>query len=161
MQESVNFFNRPPIEGPMTSSPVKRNPNFIEVSHGRLRVNVPLSVFDGTTYHIRAEEAEKLKRTLVSRYPWLSENALEVFIKEAEQAMRERIQSRLGFMDKARHAMRSGDYQKAKRMAERRIERVPEDSDAWYVLGESLCKLGESERGHAALTRARVLSKKI
>ena len=138
----------------------KRNPNFIEVSHGHLRVNVPLSAYEGTTYHIRPEEAEKLKGMLASRYPWLTKNALKVFIEEAEQAMRDRIQSQLGYMEKARHALHSGNYQRAKRMAERHIEVLPDDADAWYVLGESLCKLGEAEEGFAALTKARSLVKK-
>jgi len=148
------------IASGMATEEDRRNPNFIEVSHGHLRVNVPLSVFEGTTYHIRPEEAEKLKRTLASRYPWLTQNAIKVFIEEAEQAMYERIQSQLGYMEKARHALHSGNYQRAKRMAERHIEVVPDDPDAWYVLGESLCKLGETEEGFVALTKARSLARK-
>ncbi|HQN76256.1 MAG TPA: tetratricopeptide repeat protein [Methanomassiliicoccales archaeon] len=138
----------------------KRNPNFIEVSHGHLKVNVPLSAYEGTTYHIKPEEAEKLKKMLASRYPWLSPNALKVFIEEAEQAMNDRIQSQLEYMEKARHAMQSGNYTRAKRMTERHIEAVPDDADAWYVLGESLCKLGETDEGFAAITKARNLAKK-
>jgi Flp pilus assembly protein TadD len=144
----------------MVAEGERRNPNFIEVSHGHLRVNVPLSAYEGTTYHIRPEEAEKLKRMLASRYPWLTQNALKVFIEEAEQAMYDRIQSQLGYMEKARHALQSGNHQRAKRMAERHIEVVPDDADAWYVLGESLCRLGETEEGFAALTKARSLVKK-
>lgn len=138
----------------------KRNPNFIEVSHGHLKVNVPLTAYEGTTYHVKPEEAEKLKKMLASRYPWLSPNALKVFIEEAEQTMHDRIQSQLGYMEKARHAMQSGNYTRAKRMAERHIEEVPDDADAWYVLGESLCKLGETDEGFAAITKARNLAKK-
>jgi len=138
----------------------KGNPNFIEVSHGHLLVNVPLSAYEGTTYHIRPEEAEKLKRMLASRYPWLSPNALKVFIEEAEQAMFDRIQSQLGYMDKARHAMATGNYQRSKLMAERHLERLPDDSDALYVLGESLCRLGESEKGLATLAKARSATKR-
>lgn len=137
----------------------KRNPNFIEVSHGHLKVNVPLTAYEGTTYHIKPEEAEKLKQMLASRYPWLSPNALKVFIEEAEQAMHDRIQSQLGHMEKARHALQSGNYQRAKRMAERQIEELPEDADAWYVLGESMCKLGETEEGFTALRIARSKNK--
>lgn len=133
----------------------KDNPNFIRVSHGHLLVNVPLTAFNGTTYRIKTEEAEKLKQLLASRYPWLSQNALRVFIEEAEQAMFERIQSQLGYMEKARNALRSGNYDRAKRMAEKQLERLPEDPDAWYVLGESLCKLGENDKGFAALAKAR------
>jgi tetratricopeptide (TPR) repeat protein len=138
----------------------KRNPNFIEVSHGHLLVNVPLTAYEGTTYHIRPDEAEKLKKMLASRYPWLTQNALKVFIEEAEQAMHDRIQAQLGYMEKARHALYSGNYQRAKGMAERQIEELPDDADAWYVLGESLCKLGETEEGFVALTKARSLTKK-
>ncbi|MCX6650912.1 MAG: tetratricopeptide repeat protein [Methanomassiliicoccales archaeon] len=138
----------------------KVNPNFIEVSHGHLLVNIPLTAFDGTTYRIKPKEAEKLKELLASRYPWLTPNALKVFIEEAEQAMFERIQSQLGYMDKARNALRSGNYERAKRMAEKQLERLPEDPDAWYVLGESLCKLGESEKGFAALAKARSFAKR-
>ena len=43
---------------------------------------------------------------------------------------------------------------------ENAIEVVPDDADAWYVLGESLCKLGETEEGFVALTKARSLTKK-
>lgn len=133
----------------------KRNPNFIEVSHGHLKVNVPLSAYEGTTYHIKPEEAENLKRMLASRYPWLTKNALKVFIEEAEQAMFERIQSQLGYMEKARHAMATGNYQRSRSMAERHLEHLPGDPDALYVLGESLCRLGETEEGLATLAKAR------
>lgn len=136
----------------------RKNPNFIEVSHGHLKVNVPLSVFEGSTYRIRPEEAEKLRSTLASRYPWLTPNALQVVIQEAEEAMRERIRSQLDPMEKARLVLRSGNYERARGMAERRIEEFPDDPDAWYVLGESLCRLGETEKGFAALARARSLN---
>jgi len=138
----------------------RRNPNFIEVSHGHLVVNVPLSAYDGTTYHMRPEEAEKLKKMLASRYPWLTQNALKVFIEEAEQAMFDRIQSQLGYMEKARHAMAAGNYQRSKQMAEKHLERLPDDPDALYVLGESLCRLGESEKGLATLAKARSVGRK-
>lgn len=131
------------------------NPNFIQVSHGHLLVNVPLTAYDGTTYRIKPEEAENLKQLLASRYPWLSQNALKVFIEEAEAAMFERIQSQLGYIEKARNALRSGNFDRAKRMAEKQLERLPEDSDAWYVLGEALCKLGKSDEGFAAMAKAR------
>lgn len=157
--EIVIFFKGMVLAKNMAED-AKRNPNFIEVSHGHLKVNVPLTAYEGTTYHIKPEEAENLKRMLASRYPWLSPNALKVFIEEAEQAMYERIQSQLGYMEKARHAMQSGNYQRAKRMAERQIEELPDDADAWYVLGESMCKLGETEEGFAALSKARTLAKK-
>lgn len=138
----------------------KRNPNFIEVSHGHLKVNVPLSAYEGTTYHIKPEEAENLKRMLASRYPWLTKNALKVFIEEAEQAMFDRIQSQLGYMEKARHAMASGNYQRSRSMAEKHLERLPDDPDALYVLGESLCRLGEAEEGLATLAKARSMVRK-
>jgi tetratricopeptide (TPR) repeat protein len=138
----------------------KRNPNFIEVSHGHLRVNVPLTAYEGTTYHIRSEEAERLKSMLASRYPWLTPNALTVFIEEAEQAMYERILSQMGYMEKARNALRSGNHERAKKMAEKQLQRLPNDADAWYVLGESLCRMGESEKGFAALAKGRSYAKR-
>jgi len=156
----VNFFKGRVIASDVALEERRRNPNFIEVSHGHLLVNVPLSAYEGTTYHIRPEEAEKLKRMLASRYPWLSPNALKVFIEEAEQAMFDRIQSQLGYMEKARHAMASGNYQRSKTMAERHLERLPDDPDALYVLGESLCRLGESEQGLATIAKARSLVRK-
>jgi len=154
-----SYFNGLTVASGMTEGE-RRNPNFIEVSHGRLRVNVPLSAYEGTTYHIRPEEAEKLKRILASRYPWLTPNALRVFIEEAEQAMRERIQSQLGEVERARHALQAGSYERAKRMAEDYLEDRPDDPDAWYVLGEALCRLGDTEAGFAALRKARALSGK-
>ncbi len=138
----------------------KENPNFIEVFHGHLRVNVPLSAYEGSTFRMRSEEAEKLKKLLASRYPWLTANALTVFIEEAEQAMYERIQANLGYMDKARNALRLGNNEKARRMAERQLKHLPDDPDAWYVLGEAQCKLGNTEEGFAAMAKARALSKK-
>ncbi len=138
----------------------KVNPNFIEVGHGHLRVNVPLSAYEGSTYHIRPEEAEKLKTLLASRYPWLTANALKVFIEEAERTMYDHIQSQLGYMEKARNALRSGNFEKARRMAEEQLERLPEDPDVWYVLGESLCRLGKNEEGFATLAKARSFAKR-
>jgi len=136
------------------------NPNFIEVFHGHLRVNVPLSAYEGSTFRMRPEEAEKLKKLLASRYPWLTVNALTVFIEEAEQAMYERIQSKLGYMDKARNALRAGNNERARRMAERQLRQLPDDPDAWYILGEAQCKLGNTEEGFSAMAKARSLSQK-
>lgn len=136
------------------------NPNFIQVSHGHLTVNVPLTSYVSGTYRLKEEEAEKLKALLASRYPWLTDNALKVFIEEAEQTMYDRIQSTLGYMDKARIALRSGNYEKARRMAERQLKKLPEDADAWYILGEALCRLDEKEEGFAAMAKARAFAKK-
>lgn len=140
---------------------VKTNPNFIEVCHGHLRVNVPLTAYEGSTYKMKVEEADKLKELLASRYPWLTENALRVFIEEAEQTMYDQIQAGLSYMDKARNALRSGNYEKARRMAERHLEKLADDPDALYVLGEALCQMGEREEGFATLAKARTFAKRV
>ncbi|MCG7845333.1 MAG: hypothetical protein MIO90_07885 [Methanomassiliicoccales archaeon] len=139
----------------------KVNPNFIEVCHGHLRVNVPFTAYEGSTYKMKVEEAERLKALLASRYPWLTENALKVFIEEAEQTMQDKIQASLSYMDKARNALRSGNYERAKRMAERHLEKLVDDPDALYVLGEALCYLGEKEAGFATLAKARSFGKRV
>lgn len=142
----------------VTEKAEKTNPNFIEVCHGHLRVNVPLTAYESGTYRLKTEQAEKLTTLLASRYPWLTANALKVFIEEAEQTMYDRIQATLGYMEKARIALRSGNYEKARRMAERQLKELPDDPDAWYVLGEAMCRMGDKEEGFAAMAKARSLA---
>ena len=134
------------------------NPNFMAVSHGKMVINVPYSVFQNRTYHLVPEKWEELRRNLSVKYPWLSVHALDVIKTEIMDAMKARILSEKTAAQRARDMVASDNLQGAVSWLEGHFELEPEDGDSWYVYGEVLMKLGKTEEGFAALKKARQLS---
>ncbi len=137
----------------------KENPNFIQVQHGKLNINIPRKMFKRGTSDLVGPEAEKFIRTLSSRYPWLSKEALHVILEESRETMEQEIEQRRSAHDKARERISRGDLNGALQLVEDQLIRNPQDADAWYVAGEILCKLGRMQEGYQAIGRARDLSK--
>lgn len=128
---------------------------YIEVNHGKLRVSVPRRMFrdDGTT---DPAEERAFRDLMASRYPWLNERSLDVLISTAVQEMastlaHERRGAPIGRELSAREPDKAISY------LTRHLEHEPQDADAWYVLGEALCKAGRTEEGYRALKRGREL----
>lgn len=134
------------------------NPNFLPVSHGKMLINVPLSVFRGRTSNLIPEKWEELSRNLSVRYPWLSVHALEVIREEIVGAMKARILSEKTASQRARDMIARDDLKGAISWLEGHFQLEPDDADAWYVYGEVLMKSGRNEEGFAALKKARHLS---
>ncbi len=134
------------------------NPNFLPVSHGKMVINVPYSVFRNRTYHLIPEKWKELRQNLSNRYPWLSVHALDVIKEEIMDAMKAKILSEKTAAQRARDMITQGNLQGAISWLEGHFLLVPDDADAWYVYGEVLMKIGKNEEGFAALKKARQLS---
>ena len=136
------------------------NPNFIKMYHGRLEINVPRSMFVGLTVELIPEEVEKFRRTLSSRYPWLSRYALDEIVKGAQEAMADHRERTKGAVRRAREHMEKGQTRIAMSLLEDHLVKEPEDQDAWYLAAELLLKMGKSEDGFRAMNRARELNRR-
>jgi hypothetical protein len=134
------------------------NPNFLPVSHGKMVINVPYSVFKDRTFRLVPEKWEELRNNLAVKYPWLSVHALEVIKTEIMDAMKAKILSEKTAAQRARDMVARGDLRGAFSWLEGHFQLEPEDADAWYVYGEVLLKTGKKEDGFAALKKARQLS---
>jgi hypothetical protein len=134
------------------------NPNFLPVSHGRMVINVPYSVFRNRTINLVPEKWEELRQNLITRYPWLSVQALEVIRGEIVDAMKAKLSSERNAAQTARDMIARDDLKGAISWLEGHFRLEPDDADAWYVYGEVLMKSGRKEEGFAALKKARQLS---
>ncbi|MDR0524009.1 MAG: tetratricopeptide repeat protein [Candidatus Methanoplasma sp.] len=127
------------------------------ITHGSLTVSVPRSLFRGAGAEADPSEEAAFRATLSSRYPWLKKGSLDVIM---ENARREALR----IMDEESHGRlfsgrleASGMRDEAIAHLKRRLERDPGDADAWYALGEALCRAGRAEEGYAAFARGRSL----
>ena len=134
------------------------NPNFLPVSHGKMVINVPYSIFSGRTVNLIPEKWEEFRQNLSARYPWLSVHALEVIRIEVVDAMKAQVLSQRNAAQRARDMIARDDLKGAISWLEGHFQLEPEDADAWYVYGEALLKTGKKEEGFAALRKARHLS---
>jgi tetratricopeptide (TPR) repeat protein len=131
------------------------NPNFIEVRHGKMLINVPKAIFKGRSSVLIEKEAAVFKGQLASRYPWLSKYAIEVILKESRATMESILELERTEVEKARRLFSAGKYQKALQLVEEQTRKDPQDVEAWYLKGEIMFKLGENEAGFKAFAKAR------
>jgi hypothetical protein len=134
------------------------NPNFLPVSHGKMVINVPYSVFRNRTVNLIPERWEELRRNLSVRYPWLTVQALDVIREEIVDAMKAKVLSEKSAAQRARDMIARDDLKGTVSWLEGHLQLEPDDADSWYVYGEVLMKTGRKEEGFAALKRARQLS---
>jgi hypothetical protein len=135
------------------------NPNFIKMYHGHLEINVPRRIFRDGTAETDPEEVERFRRTLASRYPWLSRHALDDVVKGAQEAMADHIERSRTAPERARVLLSRDRPSAALKIIEEHLIDNPEDAEAWYVAAEALCKMGRPEEGFRAMGRARSLSR--
>ncbi len=130
------------------------NPNFIQVRHGRMLINVPRTLFKGKRAEFVKAEADRFGKELRSRYPWLSENAVIVILREARQTMLSLIEMESGSVDIARTAFEDGRPTEALQILDKHLQLRPDDSDAWHLRGVILMRLGNAEEGFRSLARS-------
>jgi predicted Zn-dependent protease len=131
------------------------NPNFIQVRHGRMLINVPRTLFRGKRAEIMGAEADRFGKELRSRYPWLSENAIRVVLKEARQTMLSIIEMESGPVEIARTKFEDGHMTEALQMIDAHLQKHPDDSNAWHLRGVILMRMGRAEEGFKSLARSR------
>ncbi|MEM0449442.1 MAG: CDC27 family protein [Methanomassiliicoccales archaeon] len=135
----------------------KGNPNFIEVRHGSILIPVPRSIFRSNTSELREKEAEQFKVRLAHRYPWLSQAAIEVVMKEAQATMETLLDMERSIVEKARLLYLRGEHSQALRILDDYLKLNSKDRDALYLKGEILFKIGDKKGGYIAFAQARKL----
>ena len=132
----------------------------ITVQHGSLSIKVPRDLFHGPECELVEDKVRDFRDMLSKRYPWLTENALDVFMKNARKEMLRTIDEETGGRTASKQMASKGKFDDAIRHLKEHLERDPNDADSWYTLGELLCKSGKVEEGYRAMNRGRSLIEK-
>ena len=128
--------------------------NVLPVKYGSLDLKVPYSIFVTGKAEFNGA-ATGYFMILQKRYPWLSDNSIEVLKRKVIEEMRLAIEQSLRGPKKARMLSDDGKEIEAIRHLESYLIDFPEDGDAWYALGEILCKIGKEEDGYKAMNHGR------
>lgn len=132
----------------------------ISVTHGSLTVNVPRDLFSGPECLPIAEKVERFRKMISERYPWITENSLDVLMRNARKEMLRITDDESNGKTVSRHLASEGKMDNAIKHLEKYLERDPNDADSWYTYGELLCKVGRVEEGYRAMNRGRSLIEK-
>jgi len=124
------------------------------VRYGSLQLNIPYSVFVHGTSELN-ETSNEYFSMLQRRYPWLTDNSVTVLRRKVGERMQEVIEEETRGAVKARVLSASGRDTEAIRHLESYLIEEPEDGDAWYALGEILCKIGRNEEGYRMINHGR------
>ena len=93
----------------------------ITVTHGSLTIKVPRSLFKGRDAAPDEEKVRDFRNMLQRRYPWLSQNALDVVMRNARKEMMRVMDEETGGRNTSNRLASKGDYEKAIKHLERRI----------------------------------------
>ena len=119
----------------------------IAVTHGSLTVDVPRNIFKGPECTLDEVAAEPFRRLVRDRYPWVSENSVDVLLRKARLEMiRVRDEESKG-KEHSRVLASEGRLDEAIRHMQLHLELDPDDADSWYELGNLLCKAGRASEG--------------
>ena len=127
------------------------------MTHGKLTLNIPRNIFKGDDANIDNEKAAPFREMLKQRYPWLSDNSLDVLMEKARRTMIEIRNEETNGLSICRELESEGRQEEAIKHLRERLEMNPHDPDTWYALGELLCKTGRTEEGYKAFARGREL----
>ncbi|AIZ56479.1 hypothetical protein Mpt1_c05910 [Candidatus Methanoplasma termitum] len=127
------------------------------MTHGKLAVNVPRNIFKGDGATIDKEKAAAFREILKQRYPWLTDNSLDVLMEKARKTVVEIRNEETNGLSVSRELESQGRPEEAIKHLRRRLEMDADDPDLWYALGELLCKTGKTEEGYRAFARGREL----
>lgn len=123
-------------------------------------MSVPRDIFKGVGAEIVPDKAETFKGTLKARYPWLTDNSVDVFMKKARNEMLRVMDEETGGRSIGKYLDSDGKTWKAIGHLQKHLEETPDDIDSWYLLGEMLCKVGRAEEGYKAFAKGRGLFEK-
>jgi hypothetical protein len=116
-----------------------------------MEINIPISLFEEGTARIRADQAGVLREKLKCQYPWLSDNAIDVILKNSSEEMSRHIETKKPPSQKAREMLDEGRYEQALSFLDVHLDLEPEDVDCWYVRSEALFKLGRQEEAFQSM----------
>ncbi len=120
-------------------------------------MNVPRKIFRGVSAEPDPKEKAEFGRILQSRYPWLTDNSLEVFFRNAQAEMLRVLDYETGGRNESRRLEAEGKIEAAIKHLKKHLEEDPEDADSWYELGNLLCKAGRTDEGYKAFNKGRSL----
>ena len=129
----------------------------IEVVHGKMTLAVPRDIFSGRDAVIDEEKAKQFAEKTKKRYPWVTDNAMEVIMRNARKEMLRLNDERTGGRSTSKRLESEGKTEMAILHLRKHLEEHPDDADSWYALGELLCKTGKVEEGHRAINKGRSL----
>lgn len=116
---------------------------------------VPRSIFKKGTGTVVPERAAPFREMIMNRYPWLTENSVDVLMDRASKEMSQILDEETSGRSAARYLDDKGKTERAIKHLKSILERNPDDSDSWYMLGELLCKTGRTEEGYEAFSKGR------
>jgi tetratricopeptide (TPR) repeat protein len=125
------------------------------VAHGKLTVNVPRDLFKGDGAVIDEKGAAPFKKMLQSRYPWLTDNSLDVLMSNARSIMIGVLDEESNGRSFSRVLVSEGRIDEAIDHLKEHLKEKPDDADTWYALGELLCRSGRVEEGYKAFAKGR------
>ncbi len=131
--------------------------NHILVQHGSMSIPVPRNLFKGDDAVIVEDKAAEFKQTLMERYPWLTENAVDVIFKNSKRIILENMDEETKGCSTARSMVAKGNIDGAIRHLEKWCERDSNSVNTWYYLGQLYFDIGETEKGYKAMNRGRSL----
>ena len=129
----------------------------IEVIHGKMTLAVPKDMFSGRDAVIDEGKAKAFAEKTKKRYPWVTDNAMEVIFRNARKEMLRLNDERTGWRSTSKRLESEGKTEMAIQHLKKHLEEHPDDADSWYALGELLCKSGKVEEGHRAINKGRSL----
>ena len=106
---------------------------------------------------IDEKKAAPFKDMLKQRYPWLTDNSLDVLMEKAKKTLTDILDEETNGRSMSKELESQGRTEEAITHLKRHLERDPDDADTWYALGELLCKAGRTEEGYKAFARGREL----
>jgi len=123
------------------------------IQHGNLAVNVPRSLFKGSDAVPDDAQEKQFRKMLRERYPWLSENSLDVLMRNARSELLRMMDEETCGRNTANKFVSDGKVNKAIEHLEKHLSENPNDFNSWYMLGELLCKEGRTEEGYEAFRK--------
>lgn len=120
-------------------------------------MNVPRNIFKGNNAEIDPIKAAPFREMLKGRYPWLTDNSLDVLMEKARKEIVVLIDEETNGRSVSKELESQGRLEDAIKHLKKHLEKEPNDADSWYALGELLCKAGKAEEGYKAFSRGREL----
>lgn len=120
-------------------------------------MKVPSDLFSGAGGILDREKAEPFIELTRSRYPWITENSMEVLLRKASGEFVRILDEETCGRALSGDLASKGRNEEALAHLKRHLEKNPENGDTWYALGDLLCKMGRTEEGYQAYARGRKL----
>jgi Flp pilus assembly protein TadD len=114
-------------------------------------------MFRGPDAEPDAPKVKVFGKMLRERYPWLTENSVNVLIEKTRRLVVSALDDETHGISLSRKMEAEGRMDEAIAHLRMHLERDPNNADSWYALGELLCRAGRADEGYKAFARGRDL----